>query len=87
VRLSLPTKLPVPIRLLKERYFGEASRNPWVARNKLASLIARLPPEVAAIVGDAVPALIAYQDSLCRQPARSGDLRRPCPPHAEADAL
>jgi hypothetical protein len=63
VRLSLPTKLPVPIRLLKERYFGEASRNPWVARNKLASLIARLPPEVATIVSGAVPALMAYQDA------------------------
>ncbi len=63
MRLSLPTKLPVPIRLLKERYFGEASRNPWVARNKLASLIARLPPEVATIVSDAVPALMAYQDA------------------------
>ncbi len=63
MRLSLPTKLPVPIRLLKERYFGEASRSPWVARNKLASLTSRLPPEVAAIVNDAVPALIAYQDA------------------------
>lgn len=63
MRLSLPTKLPVPIRLLKERYFGEASRNPWVARNKLASLNARLPSEVAAIVSDAVPALMAYQDA------------------------
>ncbi|MBN8968557.1 MAG: indolepyruvate oxidoreductase subunit IorB [Rhizobiales bacterium] len=63
MRLSLPTKLPVPLRLLKERYFGEASRNPWVARNKLAGLIARLPPEVAAIVSDAVPALMAYQDA------------------------
>ncbi|RTL54660.1 MAG: indolepyruvate oxidoreductase subunit IorB [Bradyrhizobiaceae bacterium] len=55
-------KLPVPIRLLKERYFGEASRNAWVAKNRLASLAPRLPPEVAAVVDEAVPVLIDYQD-------------------------
>ncbi len=55
-------KLPVPIRLLKERYFGEASRNVWVAQNRLAALVPRLPPEVASVVSEAVPALIDYQD-------------------------
>lgn len=55
-------KLPVPLRLLKERYFGEASRNPWVAKNRLASLQERLAPEVAAVVNEAVPLLIEYQD-------------------------
>jgi hypothetical protein len=55
-------KLPVPLRLLKERYFGEASRNVWVAQNRLAGLIQRLPPEVASVVQEAVPILINYQD-------------------------
>ncbi len=55
-------KLPVPIRLLKERYFGEASRNVWVAKNRLADLGPRLPPDVAAVVNEAVPFLIDYQD-------------------------
>lgn len=55
-------KLPVPIRLLKERYFGEASRNAWVAKNRLADLAPRLPPDVAAVVNEAVPVLIDYQD-------------------------
>ncbi len=55
-------KLPVPIRLLKDRYFGEASRNVWVAKNRLADLAPRLPPEVADIVNDAVPILVDYQD-------------------------
>lgn len=53
---------PSPIRLLKERYFGEEARNPWVARNKLAELTARLPPDVVLIVSDAVHSLIDYQD-------------------------
>lgn len=55
-------KLPVPIRLLKDRYFGEASRNVWVAKNRLADLAPRLPPEVAAIANEAVPILVDYQD-------------------------
>lgn len=55
-------KLPVPLRLLKERYFGEASRNVWVAQNRLASLAERLPNEVASVVKEAVPVLIDYQD-------------------------
>ncbi|MBX9709740.1 MAG: indolepyruvate oxidoreductase subunit IorB [Xanthobacteraceae bacterium] len=55
-------KLPVPLRLLKERYFGEASRNVWVAQNRLASLAERLPPEVASVASEAVPILIDYQD-------------------------
>ena len=55
-------KLPVPIRLLKERYFGEASRNIWVAQNRLAALVPRLPPEVASVASEAVPLLIDFQD-------------------------
>lgn len=55
-------KLPVPIRLLKERYFGEASRNVWVAKNRLADLAPRLPADVAAVVNEAVPILVDYQD-------------------------
>lgn len=53
---------PSPIRLLKERYFGEEARNPWVAKNKLAELSARLPPGIVPIVTDAVQSLIDYQD-------------------------
>ncbi len=55
-------KLPVPIRLLKDRYFGESSRNIWVAKNRLADLAPRLPPDVAVVVNEAVPVLIDYQD-------------------------
>ena len=55
-------KLPVPLRLLKERYFGEASRNQWVAKNRLAALVTSLDPDVAAIVTGAVASLIEYQD-------------------------
>ncbi len=55
-------KLSVPIRLLKERYFGEASRNVWVAKNRLDDLAPRLPPNVAAVVSGAVPVLVDYQD-------------------------
>lgn len=53
---------PSPFRLLKERYFGEETRNPRVARAALARLSARLPADVAAIVGEAVHSLIDYQD-------------------------
>lgn len=55
-------KLPVGIRLLRDRYFGEASRNPWVARNRLAKLSEQLPPSVVPIVSTAVDVLMDYQD-------------------------
>lgn len=55
-------KFPLPLRLLKERYFGEASRNVRAAKNRLAELAPRLPAEVAAIVDEAIPVLIDYQD-------------------------
>jgi hypothetical protein len=55
-------RLPVGIRLLKERYFGEAARNPWVARNHLARLAEQLPPPVVPIVDEAVDLLMNYQD-------------------------
>lgn len=55
-------KLPVPIRLLKERYFGEAARNPWVARNRLAKLSEQLPPAAVPVVSAAVDLLMDYQD-------------------------
>lgn len=55
-------KLPVGIRLLRDRYFGEASRNPWVARNQLAKLSEQLPPPVVPIVSAAVDTLMDYQD-------------------------
>ncbi len=51
VRVKVP---PSPFRLLKERYFGEETRNPWVARNALTSLSARLPADVVPIVSQAV---------------------------------
>ncbi|WP_424631393.1 DUF6537 domain-containing protein [Bradyrhizobium sp. SYSU BS000235] len=59
VRVKVP---PSPFRLLKERYFGEETRNPWVARNALTSLSARLPADVVPIVSQAVHSLIEYQD-------------------------
>lgn len=55
-------KLPVGIRLLRDRYFGEASRNPWVARNRLAKLSEQLPLPVVPIVSTAVDVLMDYQD-------------------------
>ena len=53
---------PSPFRLLKERYFGEETRNPRVARAALARLSARLPEDVVPIVSQAVHSLIDYQD-------------------------
>ncbi len=53
---------PSPFRLLKERYFGEETRNPRAARNALKRLAPRLPDDVVPIVGEAVESLIAYQD-------------------------
>lgn len=53
---------PSPFRLLKERYFGEETRDPRVARAALARLSVRLPADVAPVVGKAVAALIDYQD-------------------------
>ena len=55
-------KLPVGIRLLRDRYFGEASRNPWVARNQFAKLSEQLPPTVVPIVSAAVDVLMNYQN-------------------------
>ena len=59
IRVKVP---PSPFRLLKERYFGEETRNPRVARAALARLSARLPPDVVPIVSEAVNSLIDYQD-------------------------
>lgn len=59
IRVKVP---PSPFRLLKERYFGEETRNPRVARAALARLCARLPEDVVPIVSDAVHSLIDYQD-------------------------
>lgn len=59
IRVKVP---PSPFRLLKERYFGEETRNPRVARAALARLSARLPPDVVLIVSEAVHSLIDYQD-------------------------
>ncbi|MEH2508992.1 hypothetical protein V1291_000346 [Nitrobacteraceae bacterium AZCC 1564] len=59
VRVKVP---PSPFRLLKERYFGEETRNPWAARNALTALSARLPADVVPIVSQAVHSLIDYQD-------------------------
>lgn len=59
VRVKVP---PSPFRLLKERYFGEETRNPRVARAALAKLSARLPADVVPIVSEAVHSLIDYQD-------------------------
>jgi hypothetical protein len=59
IRVKVP---PSPFRLLKERYFGEETRNPRVARGALARLSARLPPDVVPIVSAAVNSLIDYQD-------------------------
>ncbi len=55
-------RLPVCIRLLRDRYFGEASRNPWVARNQFAKLSEQLPPTVVPIVSAAVDVLMNYQN-------------------------
>ena len=55
-------RLPVGIRLLKERYFGEAAQNPWVARNRLAKLSERLPAPVIPVADAAVELLMDYQD-------------------------
>ncbi len=54
--------LTSPLRLLKERYFGEEARNPWVAKNELKRLSQLLPAEVVPVVSDAVHSLIDYQD-------------------------
>lgn len=51
-----------PFRLLKERYFGEETRNPRVARTALAKLSERLPANVIPIATTAVESLIEYQD-------------------------
>lgn len=59
VRVRVP---PSPFRLLKERYFGEETRNPRVARAALAKLSARLPADVVPIVSQAVHSLIDFQD-------------------------
>lgn len=59
LRVKVP---PSPFRLLKERYFGEETRNPRVARAALAKLSARLPADVVPIVSEAVHSLIEYQD-------------------------
>lgn len=59
IRVKVP---PSPFRLLKERYFGEETRNPRVARAALARLSARLPEDVVPIVSDAVNSLIDFQD-------------------------
>lgn len=55
-------RIPSPIRLLKERYFGEAARHPGVAKKALSDLEPKLPPEAVPIVTDAVDQLIDYQD-------------------------
>lgn len=55
-------KLPVPIRLLKERYFGEASRSDAFARRQLTELSVHMSPEAARIAGTAVQSLSRYQD-------------------------
>ena len=59
IRVKVP---PSPFRLLKERYFGEETRNPRVARAALARLSAQLPADVVPIVSEAVHSLIDYQD-------------------------
>lgn len=59
MRVKVP---PSPFRLLKERYFGEETRNPRVARAALAKLSLRLPAEAVPIVTEAVQSLIDYQD-------------------------
>lgn len=59
IRVKVP---PSPFRLLKERYFGEETRDPRVARAALARLSLRLPPDVVTIVNEAVHSLIDYQD-------------------------
>jgi hypothetical protein len=59
IRVKVP---PSPFRLLKERYFGEETRNPRVARAALARLSPHLPPDVVPIVTEAVYSLIDYQD-------------------------
>jgi hypothetical protein len=59
IRVKVP---PSPYRLLKERYFGEETRNPREARAALVRLSARLPVDVVPIVSEAVHSLIDYQD-------------------------
>lgn len=59
IRVKVP---PSPFRLLKERYFGEETRDPRVAHAALARLVPRLPPDVVPIVSEAVQSLIDYQD-------------------------
>lgn len=59
IRVKVP---PSPFRLLKERYFGEETRDPRVARAALARLSLRLPLDVVPIVNEAVQSLIDYQD-------------------------
>jgi len=54
-------KLPVDFRLLKERYLGVASSEPWVAEKRLAELVPYLPPDVAEDVRKAIAALMIYQ--------------------------
>lgn len=55
-------RIPSPIRLLKERYFGEAARHPGVARKALADLSRKLPAEAVPVASEAVEQLIDYQD-------------------------
>jgi hypothetical protein len=55
-------KLPVPIRLLKDRYFGEAARSATVAKDRLADITRYLEPDAAKIAEVAVSSLITYQD-------------------------
>lgn len=59
IRVKVP---PSPFRLLKERYFGEETRNPRVARAALARLSPQLPADVVPIVSEAVHSLIDFQD-------------------------
>ena len=59
IRVRVP---PSPFKLLKERYFGEETRNPREARAALARLSPRLPADVVPIVSEAVHSLIDYQD-------------------------
>jgi len=59
IRVKVP---PSPFRLLKERYFGEETRNPRVARAALARLSERLPQDVVPVVSAAAASLIDYQD-------------------------
>jgi hypothetical protein len=54
--------LLLPFKLLKDRYFGEAARNPAAAINRLDKLSEQLPPAVVAVAQAALPVLIDFQD-------------------------